>query len=126
MSRRAELIAEIADEISCGESYGKYCAAFFMDSLLDDGRITADDVAILLTRNDYSDAHIAVADRLREMVKQSAVEFFTNGRGTDYIDDKLAEERAEAEADAEFDRKYGKGEPDGDAHEEQLIKERAA
>ena len=97
MNARQKLIAEIADEISCGESFGKYDAAFFLESLIDGGRVTADDVAVLLTRGQYSESHIYVADKLREIVKEDVVEFFTEGHGIRYINDRLAEERACAE-----------------------------
>lgn len=126
MNRRADMIEDFADDISCGEKIGGYDAAFFLDSLIDDQRVEAADVAVLLCLGHHTDAHIRVSDRLREMIKQDAIEFFTNGRGVELIDDKIAEEIADEEADAAYQRKYGRGEPDGDRHEEQLIKERAA
>lgn len=127
MNNRSKLIADLADDIACGTPAEKYDAAFFLDALLDSRRVTSDHVAVLLTMSEHSDAHNYVSDYVREMVKQSAVEFFTSDpRGADFIDEKLAEERAEAEADAEYRMKYERGEPDGDTHEELLIHERAA
>lgn len=105
--KRSDLINELADEISCGDKFGEYDAGFFLESLIDASRVTPLDVAVLLTKSEHADAHIETADRLREMVKQAAIEFFTNGRGTDYIDDRLAEIRAEEEADQKYLAKHG-------------------
>jgi len=96
---RTKLIAELADEIACGNNFGVYDASFFLDTLIDDQRITSDDVAILLTHNDLSDTRISVEERLRKLVEAAAVEFFTNGRGADFVDERLAEERADRDED---------------------------
>jgi len=95
MPRR--LIAELAEDISCGDRFGEYDAGFFLDSLLDERRVTPDDVAILLTRNEMTDAHVDTSGRVRAMVMQSAADFSANNDlGIDFIDGRLALERAEA------------------------------
>ena len=106
--KRADLINELADDISCGDRFGEFDAAFFLDSLIDSNRVTPLDVAVLLTKSEHADAHIETADRLRLMVQREAIEYFTsNERGIEFIDDRLADIRAEEESDAEYLAKYG-------------------
>lgn len=105
---RAKMIADIADDISCGFGAGKYDRAFFLDSLMDNQRVTADDMDMLLTSSETNyDRRCAVRERICELVKQDAIEFFTNGDGTDFIDERLALAEKEREADAEYEMKYG-------------------
>jgi len=105
---RTQLIAEIVDEIACGTPSGKFDAAYFLDTLMDEQRVTCHDVAVLLTMNELSEAHTNVADRMREQITHDAIEFFTNDqRGIDHIDDLMAEAERERQADEEFERKYG-------------------
>ena len=93
MNRREELIAELADDISTGDRRGGFDAAFFLDSLLDQSRVSAVDVAVLLTCGEHSDKHIFTADLVRGMVKADAIQYFTNSdRGIDFVNDMLAEE----------------------------------
>jgi len=94
MSRRTDLIAEMADDIACGTAVaGGFDAAFFLDSLIDQGRVSAVDVAVLLTCGEHSEQHIFTADLLRGMVKADAIQYFTNSdRGIDFVNDMLAEE----------------------------------
>jgi hypothetical protein len=93
MNRREELIAELADDIASGERHGNFDAAFFLDSLIDQSRVSAVDVAVLLTCSELSDKHIFTADLVRGMVKADCIHYFTNSdRGIDYVDALLTEE----------------------------------
>ena len=103
MNARTTLIDGLANDISCGHAAGRYDAAFFLDSLIDAGRVSAVDVAVLLTCDQLSDKHIDTSDRLRLMLQKEAIEFFTtHDDGILYIDDKLAED----ERDSAVDRAY--------------------
>lgn len=109
LTERQRIIAELADDIACGEFDGKFTTAFFLDTLMDDQRVNATDVAVLLCLNEFTDAHMNTQERLQNMVREAAVEFFTNDeRGRDHINDKLAEAERERAADEEFERQYAR------------------
>ena len=95
MTTRKDLIDDIAGDIAEGYSNGKFDAAYFLDSLMDDRQVEAHHVAILLNGGH---AEYDVEKRIREMVKAAAVSFFSeDDRGIDYISDRLAEIEADAE-----------------------------
>ena len=94
---RTELIAELAQDIAEGNHMTKFGRAFFLDTLMDSGRVSPDFVDVLLDKR--HEAHYSVIDSIIEMVKIDATRFLTDDpRGQDYISDRLAEiERANAE-----------------------------
>ena len=103
---RTDLIKSLADDISCGWPLGRYDAAYFLDTLLDDRRVTAAQVEILLNLDDDNNTRIDVADRIRELVKSEAVKFFTSDeRGKQYVSDLLAEQERDHAADEEYARR---------------------
>jgi hypothetical protein len=102
---RAYLIKLLAEDISCGYP-SRYDSAYFLDTLLDDRRVTAAQVAILLNLDERNDTRIDVADRIRELVKSEAVKFFSDDeRGKQHVSDLLAEQERDRAADEECARR---------------------
>jgi len=105
---RTEMIQDIAEDIADGHAVGGYATHQFIDILIDEDKIDSAAVAVLLNGGEWE---YDVKKRIREQIKAEAVSFFTDGLGSDYIDDRMAEQRAESESDAEFERKYGMSAP---------------
>jgi len=105
---RKEMIDDIATDIADGHAVGGYATHQFIDILLDEDKIDCAALAVLLNGGEWESI---VKDGIRGQVKEEAVKFFTDGLGSHYIDDRMAEQRAEAESDAEFERKYGRAAP---------------
>jgi hypothetical protein len=97
---KARLIDDLADDVSYGYATSKYDRHFFVDELMNDCRIKACHVDALMRT---SDARTDTEERVRDMVRAAAVEFFTNEEaGQLYIEELIAEDERDKADEADY------------------------
>jgi hypothetical protein len=96
---RAELIEEMAEDITIIGYTRCVSTVDIIDWMLDDGSIDPATIAGLISFD--QDVRIDCSYRVRQMVEREAINFFTtNDRGIEFIDDMVAERQAEEDEDA--------------------------